>query len=153
MLNAHYHRVFVHHVCVYVSFFCGHCTVQNPTTAEIDGERYTAVVFLSGYGCCWSSGASSRTDTQWREKEREREPRTQLSHMKLHTHARDVKTADPPLLHRALLVAPLPCPHLCRSHPLSITALSLSLSLSLSLPLILPTLVVSRWITSRTKDT
>lgn len=49
--------------------------------------------------------------------------------MKLHTHARDVKTAGPPLLHRAPLLL---CPGLPRSHFLSVTLSPIS---ALSLPL------------------
>lgn len=159
MVNACYHRVFVTRLCVCGDFFaCTSPKSTTTTTTGIDGERGTALCRLprdtdaAGAAAplrARTHGGSTRGEKERRsEREREREPRTQPPHMKLHTHARDVKTAGPPLLHRALLLAPPPC-SLVRS-------LSLSFSLSPLSPFLpsLPTpLVISRWITSRTKDT
>lgn len=76
----------------------------------IDGEVHDWLLSSSGYGCCWSSGASPRTTTDpGRRGEGERAIHTYVSsRMKPRTHARNVKTAGPLLLHRSLLFAPLP---------------------------------------------
>jgi len=112
-------------VCPVFFFLCFKSTTARPT------ERYVRPVLSSSrYGYCWSSGASPRTTT--REARTQKyplpfppsyvylPPRTQL-----HTHARDVKTADPPLHHRSLLLSSsfsLPLPSR-RSSPLSLLPL------------------------------
>lgn len=92
--------------CVRVSFLCFKSTTARPT------ERYVTLVLSSSrYGYCWSSGASLRSQPHENPHTEITSPFSSLPYMhipprtQLCTHARDVKTADPPLLHRSLLLA------------------------------------------------
>lgn len=103
-------------------------------------ERETLLSPSSGYGCCWSSGASSRTDTRRihtrgeREKERgERATHTATAHETAHACARcedrrssAAPSCSPP---RSSSLRP----RLSRSHSLLSPSLSVTLSLSPSL--------------------
>lgn len=116
-LNVCYHRMCVS-LCVRGFFFFVYQTGYTYRTTQSTERCATGCVVFLGYGCCWSSGVSTDPGTK-REGERERSIHTYVSlRMKLHTHARNVKTAGPLLLHRSLLFAPLPflllSPSFCR---------------------------------------